>query len=278
MNRYAPFLFSLFAVVFVSCNGAGTKSSNAAGNENAAVTAVASAAKDDAEYLEVCDRFPMDTLDGRSPALEISISLPCIAGNDSRSESMNREIRYSALDCDAESTLEAIDRFISDRKSEYYGYRPNYLNEKGMNSSPSWLNFSYNIKGEMVESRGNTLCCRIYRRSYEGDVHGCESTFYLTFDNNNGRLLLLDDIFAEGYYETLCNLLAGAFAKKFGVGNFDEVRGLGYFEDMDIYPSNNFVLSEDSMLFHYNSSEIAPYALGETSVKLGYDELEKIMK
>ncbi|MBQ5731230.1 MAG: DUF3298 domain-containing protein, partial [Bacteroidaceae bacterium] len=46
----------------------------------------------------------------------------------------------------------------------------------------------------------------------------------------------------------------------------------------ELYPTENFRLSPDSIIFVYNSYEIAPYSMGRTRIALGYNQIENLIK
>ena len=45
-----------------------------------------------------------------------------------------------------------------------------------------------------------------------------------------------------------------------------------------MWATENIHITDDSIYFHYDRYEIAPYALGSTTLALGLDEIKDIMK
>jgi hypothetical protein len=46
---------------------------------------------------------------------------------------------------------------------------------------------------------------------------------------------------------------------------------------MDIFPSENFILNDETITFVYNPYEIAPYAVGSIELIITYSEVSKIL-
>ena len=283
MKKYALSILFLFIITLVSCNGAGTNVEQAGNGDmkkDTVAVAERSVATGNAAVVDLVFKkeFPLDSVGSNSPVMNVDIVLPVASGGTAIAHSINREIVYAALDCYADTPEDAVAMFVNSRLAEYNDNYPQYVNVKEIDGSHNRLNFNYDIKGRLVSDHGGRLCFRIDRITYEGGAHGLESTYYLTFDSRSGKLITLDDIFTDDYSGTLCDILVAALARKLGVEGIDEVKSLGYLYDMDMYPTSNFRLDNDSILFYYNSYEIAPYALGHTRIVIGYNELKDILK
>ena len=47
---------------------------------------------------------------------------------------------------------------------------------------------------------------------------------------------------------------------------------------MDMFPTENFIIGEETLTFIYNPYEIAPYNMGMTELIIPYSDIEKILK
>ena len=65
---------------------------------------------------------------------------------------------------------------------------------------------------------------------------------------------------------------------KLGARNIEEVKEQGYITMNDMYPTENFLLAEDSIIFFYNSYDIAPYSHGTTRLAIDYNDIKELMK
>ena len=90
--------------------------------------------------------------------------------------------------------------------------------------------------------------------------------------------LTLSDIFATGYEQPLKDVLLKALKAKTGCTTLTALRNKGYLYSMDIFPSENFILGEETITFVYNPYEIAPYAMGSTELIIPYSDVDKILK
>ena len=57
----------------------------------------------------------------------------------------------------------------------------------------------------------------------------------------------------------------------------NELKDAGYLYSMDIFPSENFILNDETITFVYNPYEIAPYALGSIELIITYSEVSQIL-
>ena len=53
---------------------------------------------------------------------------------------------------------------------------------------------------------------------------------------------------------------------------------MGYLVMNDMYVTENFELGKDTIRFHYNQYDIAPYALGSSDLTFTYEELKDLIK
>ena len=113
---------------------------------------------------------------------------------------------------------------------------------------------------------------------YEGGAHGINQLLTLNFETKTGRQLTLADIFTTGYEQPLKSVLLKALKSKVGCTTMSALREKGYLYSMDIFPSENFILGDETITFIYNPYEIAPYAMGSTELIIPYDDVEKILK
>lgn len=265
---YSLILFLLFMVSACSNNGSKSRNDSLTSTDNSIPFTVS----------DTIAKFIMDTLDSNSPCLDIEISLPFAQGENFRSGNINSGITYAAFGLDSMSPHDAISTYLNTAGNEYLANRPDYINEKSADNSPAWFNYQLTIKGE--QKRGYNECINycIDNYSYEGGPHGLETCILLNFDHKSGKEIKLQDFFVENYEEPLTNLLLQALGRQISATTIDEINEKGYFNIAELYPTENFLLAPDSIIFVYNSYEIAPYSMGRTRIALGYDQIENIIK
>ena len=109
---------------------------------------------------------------------------------------------------------------------------------------------------------------------YGGGAHPSIVTSILRFDANTGERIDLYGFFVDTCTNSLCDKLTTRLMEKVGAPTLDSLHALGYLEMENMFVSENFLLKKDSVSFFYNQYDIAPYAMGCTTLSFGYDELK----
>ena len=53
----------------------------------------------------------------------------------------------------------------------------------------------------------------------------------------------------------------------------------GYlYPNADMYISNNYILEKEQIVFIYNKYDIAPYAVGDITISISYDNIKDLLK
>ncbi len=111
---------------------------------------------------------------------------------------------------------------------------------------------------------------------YQGGAHGSYATSFLNFSPRTGKLLKLRDLVAPEKMDELRQI-----AKE----RFDEVVAEGEWTEEDFwFPEDGFYLPEtfgllpEGLVFVFAIYEIGPYALGELSFVIPYEELGGLAK
>lgn len=266
MKKCACFLILIVAMIFVSCNGVVTSADNN-GNEDKFVVK---------KLQTVC---LLDSTDNNSPKCETDISIELLESDDKERETkMNNSILNAIFGYENLAPEVAIDSFIAHVNEEYADLRPEYLNEKQINKNAAWFNFSYIINTHVEYGCKDVINYIIHSEYYTGGANSNSAYTIINFDAVSGNEIKLNDIFKEDYEEYLNNRLTDALAEKIGANSRKEIKEKGYLTFNDIYPTENFIMKKDSILFYYNLYEIAPRSAGTTILGFTYDELSIIMK
>ena len=270
-SRLSSIIFCA-AAILTACNGNN-------GNSTTSSNVEQSAAKETFAIFEYSDTFALDTIGSGSPEMTIRISLPVLKDSSARARKINHYICCATVECEPGNSIEQnIGNFVEQCKAEYYALHSDYLNEKGISPLSPRFYHSYRIEGKMIGSKKGTLCCQANIITYLGGAHGMERTSYINLDPTTGNCIGKSDIFAEGTDLVLCERLTATLARQLGVSTLEEIQAKGYLTDIDMWATENFHITDDSIYFHYDRYEIAPYALGSTTLALGLDEIKDIMK
>jgi hypothetical protein len=76
----------------------------------------------------------------------------------------------------------------------------------------------------------------------------------------------------------LTAVLLKALKEKTGSDDLAALKEKGYLNAMDMFPTENFILGEETITFIYNPYEIAPYNMGSTELIIPYNDVDKILK
>jgi len=111
---------------------------------------------------------------------------------------------------------------------------------------------------------------------YTGGAHGNYGASNYVYDFEAGKLLSLEDIFSVNYEQLLEAAIDRQIRAEFELSEDASLIDNGFF--VDVVPvTQNFMLSETEITFHYNIYEIGPYALSSVTVSVPYSELSEII-
>jgi hypothetical protein len=101
--------------------------------------------------------------------------------------------------------------------------------------------------------------------TYTGGAHGNGFNTYFLIDRTDGKMLTLRDFFTN--LDELNTIAEKYFRAIFGLSETESLNEYGFWFDNDNFTVNeNFTSSGDSLLFFYNTYEIAPYSGGPTEL------------
>ena len=129
------------------------------------------------------------------------------------------------------------------------------------------------LKSRFTYEEEDLLCIMIISETYMGGAHGAMNKRYLTFNIKTGETVNIID--RVGDKVQFLALAEQKFRKQKNLSSDADLNETDYW-----FPDNKFVLSanigidEKAYLLHYNAYEIAPYSMGPTDLRIGFDELK----
>lgn len=163
-----------------------------------------------------------------------------------------------------------IQRYHRDLENDY----EEQAREADKDLLTEWYSYFESIETEVLSYDDYLLTYAMHFEEYTGGVHGIYSTHYTNLDLRHLQTLTLGDIFIEGYEEPVTDLLWQQLIKDVNAKDKEDAEEMGYGILGDLMPTENFCLTPDGILFVYNIYEIAPYAMGATSIILPYKQLK----
>lgn len=131
----------------------------------------------------------------------------------------------------------------------------------------------YSINIAAAQTTVDTLTVYTIRReSYTGGAHGMRTIQYHNYWTKGGCELSLGDLFAEEELPHLAGRIKAKLCERCGASGDEELAQLGFFPEA-IAPTENFEVTPDGIVFHYNPYDIACYAMGGIDVPFSRKEL-----
>ena len=112
---------------------------------------------------------------------------------------------------------------------------------------------------------------------YSGGAHPNLYSHFLNYDIKNNRVLDFNDIFVENSEEALRNLITLHLLGNYFAESLEELAEKSGIYTDQIFVSRNVFLIGDSIIFHYNPYDIAPWSEGIISVKIPVYELRRLL-
>ena len=218
--------------------------------------------------------------DEGSPVCAVHLQIAtAIEENGHKGEVVNRIIQKRLLNMEELTMQQAVDSFANTYTSSYiHNLLPLYNQDRADTAKRTWYEYHYVITSEARQGSKSTMAFIATTDYYEGGAHSVNQRTTMNFDVQTGRLIGLNDIFVPGYENLLNAVLQKALCEKVGVADISNLRQKGYLVGVQMFPSENFILEDETITFIYNPSEIAPHTLGETELVVPLSNLEQVLR
>lgn len=218
--------------------------------------------------------------DEGSPVCAVHLQLEYATDkNGHKAEVINEIIQQKLLGMNELTVQQAADSFANSYTSTYVrNFLPLYNQDRADTTKRSWYEYHYVVTSQTQPGGFGTTSYIAIIDYFEGGAHGNNQRMTMNFENKTGRLLELQDIFVPGFESQLNPILQKALTEKMNAKNRKDLRDKGYLQSMEMFPSANFLLSDETISFIYNPYEIASYDKGETELSISLRALTKILK
>ena len=130
---------------------------------------------------------------------------------------------------------------------------------------------------QVVWNKGGRLGLASLNYRYAGGAHGNYGTSYLNFDlNAGGKKIQLADIFQPDYEKVVSKALVESARNYFKVPEGKPIVEL--YDEAELVPTENFLLTEKGISFNYVPYEVAPYAIGEITLFIPFEKIQSVLK
>lgn len=227
-------------------------------------------------FSTIQEKKTVKLLDGESPICTFNLSLAYANG---KSQNINKKINETLVkEILAEDSLSpkvAVDSFI---RNYTYLYKTQtaalYKNDIKNKETNKWYSFYYTLKTEVKDGGDGIICYLSDFEKYEGGPQAYHVKRWLNFSKETGKRVTLADILKSGYEQKLSQLLLKKLMDKYNFKDENALHAAGFLNNAEMYPSDNYQITDYALVFLYNKSEIAPQTAGETELTISLDDLE----
>lgn len=189
--------------------------------------------------------------------------------NPELADSLNAVILSQMVDdpeSEESSSVLSLEQFADNFIADY---------KKDPNPFSSW-ELERSVKVVFSTDKLVTLSFEEY--GYTGGAHPFSGQRYMVLNLNDGKAVMLADLFSPGY-ETPLNVAGEKiFREARGLGEADSLEEQGFSFTNNVFLLNeNFGVLEDGLGFMFNSYEIAPYAMGPTQFTIPYEDIQSLI-
>lgn len=150
-------------------------------------------------------------------------------------------------------------------KLKHYG-KQEITDTASIMESPYSYTYVFDYKTEVVYNAKGILSLSTFEYQNTGGAHPSYATSLRSFTIQPVRELNLANVFTADGVTKLTELINGTIDRD-RLYNPDEI----------VEPTDNFVLTETGIRFHYSPYELGPYAAGEFDLEFTFGELEGLM-
>jgi hypothetical protein len=133
------------------------------------------------------------------------------------------------------------------------------------------------IGSEVIYNTEKLISFRIDIGTFTGGAHPNSSSNYYIYDIQSKKELFTKDLISDT--TQFKQILEQSFREQSGMEEGQSFADAGfYINDGDFILNDNIGITEDAIIVHFNPYEIAPYALGPTTIELEREKIGKILK
>ena len=256
-----------------SCSSHSSDSTEGAAGDSTGLASLTSLVSLDSIVVE--DTYYEDQKKKSGPSLYASITFRYLAGDSTLERLFSRIAfgdQYASL-----SPRAAVDTYIRDMSSEYtiQDQYSQEMSQEDLNELKSDLRLSTKVDyiDSLVISVRKDLA-----EYYAGAVHGNYGTGFYNIDHRTKTLLRESDYFVEDYAAQLTKILQRRLLIGYKVKTLEELEEKEGISAADITPNDNCSIGPKGLTYIYNPYEIAPYALGQITIFVPYEDLQPILR
>jgi len=187
---------------------------------------------------------------------------------------INALIREELLDQAEQSSTQSPPTTQAALKSFADDFIQAFVQEK--NAFTDW---NVERSASLVYASDSLLTVLFEESGYTGGAHPYSGARYLVLDAQNGEVLHLADLLNNGYAASLNIEGEKAFREARGLTDASSLDEAGFIFDNNVFAlNNNFGVTQEGLVFYFNSYEIAPYAMGPTQIQIPFEDFQSLIR
>lgn len=208
--------------------------------------------------------------DNKKREMDVKVDMQFMRSDNDANENVCKLINEQLIEIllkqpsDSTTIDEAVEQYIEDVKAEFH------------NDNVAQTYYEH-LTGHAEYGFENVINYRLVEEVFTGGAHPSTITTILRFNAMTGEFIALDNVFPTSNHAALKDMLLDKLMKDNGVQTLEGLQEKGILEMMDMFVSTNFALKKDSIEFHYNEYDIAPYAYGPSTICLSYDDVQELL-
>lgn len=205
---------------------------------------------------------------------------PYFSGTDTQLDSTTFSARYPVFADDIDSLVKKAifidgEDNIEQVADSFLGGFNEYAEEQIERGDQTFHTWYKHQDCRVVLNIPGFLTLRHAINDYTGGAHGMELELWYNFDLHDRKQLALTDVVQDT--SKLRALAETYFRKQESLDDTTSYGGAYFFEDNTFALAENFGMTAEGLLFHYNPYEIKSYAEGATTLLIPYSELKDIL-
>lgn len=145
-------------------------------------------------------------------------------------------------------------------------------------SEDSFYSYYEYLADSIVYNKNDVLSFQVKQSNNKGGTASYDSYRNYVINLKTGKQVSENDIFINGYAETLQHLIIASLQQQSGAESVEELEDFGFFGVREIVPNQNFLLNDKGIIYTYNKGEYSAYQLDAPEVFLSYEALLPLIK
>lgn len=178
--------------------------------------------------------------------------------------------RADSLPCTPANMQHIINASVRQYAKDYLTTVRQILDQEPDN--PQQLNWTYAVDTQLKRGKDDNIVLLATVELYEGGENAVTYTVARNIQRKTCRILKLNDIFTQEQISKLTDDIVSELKSMEGCFSLESLQEEGYFQGIEPYATENFILTDNTITFIYIPGEIAPAEKGEIKVIVKYAE------